>query len=201
MVAVISGTLLVVVSVDSLMGETEKKRFVELFRELIRTRNILISFTDFTFEDTNITEQDFEDFKSKYLDLYFERHNDTEKDSILDEVDFELELIRRDEINVDYILRLLAKMVDASDSEKRKISQQIDGFMRGEEKLRSKRGLIEKFINGWLPKIKNRDKVETEFEKFWSEEEGAALDRLGSEYGFDPEKLRRLISEYSYTNC
>lgn len=185
--------------IDALMGEADKKQFVELFREVMRTRNVLTSFTDFDYGDTSMTAQQFEDFKSKYLDLYFETKGDgAEKDSILNEVDFELELVRRDEINVDYILRLLAKYVDASDDERNKLRKQVDDLMSGDEKLRSKRELIEKFINGYLPKITDSEQVDGEFQKYWSDEERKAIEKFASEENLDVERLQKLISNYSY---
>ncbi|QHN42675.1 HsdR family type I site-specific deoxyribonuclease [Candidatus Mycosynbacter amalyticus] len=186
--------------VDMLVGEEAKRHFVELFREVMRTRNVLLSFADFGYDDTAMTAQQFEDYKSKYLDLYFETKGDNaEKDSILNEVDFELELVRRDEINVDYILRLLARYVDADDTEKAKLHKQIDDLMSGDEKLRSKRELIEKFISGWLPDITDSEQVDVEFQKYWSAEEKRAIEQLASEEGLDTERLEKLIADYSYS--
>ncbi len=186
--------------VDVLMGEEAKKQFVELFREVMRTRNVLLSFTDFDYADTSMTAQQFEDYKSKYLDLYFETKGDeTEKDSILNEVDFELELVRRDEINVDYILRLLAKYVGANDTEKMRLRKQVDDLMSSDEKLRSKRELIEKFINGWLPNISDSEQVDGEFQRYWNEEEKKAIEKFANEENLDIERLEKLIANYSYS--
>ena len=98
-------------SVDSLIDENEQLEFIKTFREIMRLRNVLIGFSDFNYNDLSMTEQQFEDYKSKYLDLYerIKHEQEAHKASILDEVDFELELIRVDEINVAYILRLLAR--------------------------------------------------------------------------------------------
>jgi type I restriction enzyme R subunit len=77
----------------------------------MRIKNILSAFSDFKWADLKMTEQQFEDYKSKYLDLYdkVKREHQKEKVSILEDVDFELELIHRDEINVAYIIQLLIK--------------------------------------------------------------------------------------------
>ncbi len=77
------------------------------------------SYTDFTWEDLGIDAQTFENYKSKYLDLYDKvKNNDgKQKTSILDDIDFELELIHRDLINVAYIIKLLAKLKQAEASE------------------------------------------------------------------------------------
>lgn len=102
-------------SVDSLPSEDEELEFIKAFRELMRLKNVLTSFADFQFSDLAMNEQSFEDYKSKYLDLHDKVKNDhsKEKVSILEDVDFELELIHRDEINVAYILRLLAKLAES----------------------------------------------------------------------------------------
>jgi type I restriction enzyme R subunit len=86
--------------------------FVRAFRELMRLRNILTSFSDFSWDDLPMNAQSFEDYRSKYLDLYEKVRSDHQKEkvSILEDVDFELELIHRDEVNVAYILKLLARL-------------------------------------------------------------------------------------------
>jgi len=104
------GTLLsiapTVVSVDELETEDDELAFIKAFRNLLRIHNILITFADFSFDDLAIIEQRYADYKSKYLDLYDKVRSDNQKErvSILDDVDFELELVHRDEINVTYIL-------------------------------------------------------------------------------------------------
>ncbi|MCK4707394.1 MAG: type I restriction endonuclease subunit R, partial [Gammaproteobacteria bacterium] len=87
------------VSIDELVDEEQELAFVQAFRELMRLRNILSTYVDFDFTDLKMDEQSFEDYKSKYLDLYDKVRSakSTEKVSILEDVDFELELIRRDE--------------------------------------------------------------------------------------------------------
>jgi len=94
-------------SVHELKDEEEELAFAKAFRELMRTLNVLKTFTEFTFDDISINEQTFEDYKTQYLDLRdkVKRENAKEKVSILNDIDFELELIHRDEINVAYILK------------------------------------------------------------------------------------------------
>jgi len=96
-------------SVDNLYTEEEQLAFVQQFRQILRLHNILSGFADFDMSDTSLDAQTFEDYKSKYLDIYDKIRTHTEKDkiSILDDVDFELELIQRDEITISYIISLL----------------------------------------------------------------------------------------------
>lgn len=189
--------------VDGLEGEEEQLQFVQNFRELMRLRNILISFVDFDFGDTNMDEQEFENFKSKYLDIYDKVRTDTAKEqvSILDDVDFEIELIKRDEVNVDYILRLLKQLVDIEDEgQKQTITKNIIDAVSGEAELRSKRELIEKFIEQNIPEISDSEAVEKEFNTFWSEEKMRAFEELCQEEGLMTDELQKLIDNYLYLN-
>jgi len=92
---------------------------------------------------------EYEDYKSKYLDKYEDiggnSENGTEKVSVLEDIDFELELIHKDEINVVYILKLLSQYKNASEEEKQKQRENINNIINGNASLRSKRELIEKF--------------------------------------------------------
>ncbi len=187
--------------VDILHGEEQELQFVTSFRELMRIRNVLLSFADFKFDDTNMTAQTFEDFKSKYLDIYDKVRSDHEKEkvSILEDVDFELELIRRDEINVDYIIRLLAQLVGASEEQKAKILGGIQNTLAGDAVLRSKRELIEKFIAKNIPDITDADDVAGEFDTFWSAERAKAFEAMCVEEGLMNDQLQKLINDYLFT--
>lgn len=101
-----------VASVDALPDENAELLFVTRFRELLRIKNILTSFSDFSAEDLALPEQSFEDYKSKYLDVHDKVKKQSEGNvaSVLEDVDFELSLIHRDEINVAYILNLLVSL-------------------------------------------------------------------------------------------
>ena len=188
-------------SVDALDSEAKQFAFVFSFRELLRIKNILGTFADFTFSDTHMTAQEFEDYKSKYLDIYdkVRRDNEAEKVSILDDVDFELELIHRDEINVDYILRLLARFVDANEEERQRIIKNIGDIIAGDLELRSKRELIEKFIKTTLPEIKDSTEIGDKFETFWQDEQMKEFEKIVKEEGLMTKKLQNIIDKYLYT--
>ncbi len=142
--------------------------------------NVLQSYTDFDWDDLPIDEQEFEDYKGKYLDLYEKVKRDTakEKTSILDDIDFELELIHRDRINVAYILKLLSKLKGANTTEAQAQKKAIIDLLGGDIKLRSKRELIEKFIDENLPHIVDEDTIEEEFEKYWQDQKVLVLGKL-----------------------
>ncbi len=189
-------------SVNDLESEKDEAQFVQAFRKLMRAMNVLQSYTDFDWEDLGIEEQEFEDYKSKYLDLYekVKRDNEKQKTSILDDIDFELELIHRDRINVAYIIKLLAelkgtKTASAADIQRKAI---ID-LLGGDIQLRSKRELIQKFIDENMPHIKDGDNIQDEFEKFWQDQKVLALGKLCEEEHLDKAQFKSLIDAYIYS--
>ena len=189
-------------SVNDLESEEDEAQFVQAFRKLMRAMNVLQSYTDFYWEDLGIEEQEFEDYKSKYLDLYekVKRDNEKQKTSILDDIDFELELIHRDRINVAYIIKLLAelkgtKTASAADIQRKAI---ID-LLGGDIQLRSKRELIQKFIDENMPHIKDGDNIQDEFEKFWQDQKVLALGKLCEEEHLDKAQFKSLIDAYIYS--
>jgi type I restriction enzyme R subunit len=188
-------------SVNDLPSEEEELAFIQAFRELIRLKNVLATFTEFQFDDLSMTEQSFEDYKSKYLDLYDKAkgHNQKEKVSILGDIDFELELIHRDEINVAYILKLLAKLKDATPEEQEKQKKALIEIVAGDAQLRSKRELIEKFIQENLPHISDSDDIPDEFENYWNEERKEAMNQLSKEENLDKKQLQEVIGKYIFT--
>lgn len=188
-------------SVNDLPSEEEELEFIKAFRELMRLKNVLATFTEFDFVDLSMDEQNFEDYKSKYLDLYDKAKsaNLKEKVSILQDVDFELELIHRDEINVTYILKLLAKLKDADVEEQDKQKKAILELLAGDAQMRSKRELIERFIQENLPHIEDSDNVPDEFASYWSIERMAAIENLSNEENLNSEKLQEVIGNYLFT--
>jgi len=189
-------------SVDNLPDEEAELAFATKFRELLRIKNILSSFSDYEDADLNIEAQTFEDYKSKYLDLYDKVKKDagTEKESILNDVDFELDLIHRDQINVAYILNLLVSLRKLAPDDVKKRQKEIIDLVAGEVQLRSKRKLIEDFIEENLPKLKASDNVIAEFEKYWSANQQQALTKLCSEENIKPQSLQNLIDNYTFAN-
>ncbi|MEA3498158.1 MAG: hypothetical protein U9R16_03765, partial [Campylobacterota bacterium] len=173
-----------------------KLAFVKAFRELIRTKNILDVFSDFKWADLLMKSQDFEDYKSKYLDM--KETNTKEKVSILNDVDFELELIRRDDINVSYILSLLADFKNSNDEDKKKQKENINNIINGNTSLRSKRELIEKFINENLTQMKDDKSIDEEFGKFWNIEKDIAYEVLCKDENLDCDEVRKVVDKYIY---
>lgn len=191
-----------VTSVDGLYSEEDKLEFILAFRALMRLHKKMSHYTEFTWDDLQIEEQLFADYTSKYLDLKDGLGTDPspEKTSILNDIDFELELIRRDTINVTYIIQLLVKFKSKhSAKDKESIEKEIANLLNTEVSLRSKRELIDKFIQESLPNIEDTDTIPEEFEKFWNIEQEKALQELVKTENLSEEKTERLIENYLFT--
>ncbi|MEO6849058.1 MAG: type I restriction endonuclease subunit R, partial [Mucilaginibacter sp.] len=184
--------------VNDLQSEDDELEFVKAFRNLMRLKNIMTSFADFTWDDLQMPEQEFEDFKSKYLDVYESTKVTKERVSILEDVDFELELIHRDEINVNYIIQLLIKLKSQNKGDIEKTKREIANLLSTETTLRSKRELIERFIEENLPLITDTDEVTSEFDRYWDKEQKLAFEKLISEEKLSKEKTEKLIEDYLF---
>ena len=187
-------------SVNELESEDDELKFIQAFRDLMRIKNILTSFSDFKWEDLIMSEQLFNDFQSKYLDLWQKAKPDHQKEkvSILEDVDFELELIHRDEINVAYIIQLLIKLKSQKNKDTTKAEQEIFNLLSTETTLRSKRELIERFIEENLPSIDDTDEITPAFERFWNEEQQKAFSILVKEENLSADKTEKLIEDYLF---
>ncbi len=183
-------------SVDDLVSEDDELEFVKAFREIIRLKNIITSFVDFTFEDITLEEQEFENYKSKYLDL--SDKSKKEKTSILNEVDFELELIHRDDITVAYILLLLAKLKGISLSDKERKQKEILDIVAGDSKLRSKRELIERFIEENLPLL-DETNIEEGYASFMIKEQHKAFNEFVEKEKLNADRLKKLTEDYLFS--
>src|SRR5690606_14267672 len=100
---------------------------------------------------------------------------------------------------VAYILKLITKLKQAKTSEAARQKKAIMNLLNSEVQLRSKRELIEKFIEENLPKISDADSIQEEFEQYWQDQKVLALVRLCDEEGLDKEQFKALIETYIYS--
>ena len=188
-------------SVDELLTEEDEMRFIQAFRELIRIMNVINCFVEFRFDDLAMNEQLFEDYRSRYLDLYDKARSNWQKEavSILDDIDFELELIHRDRINVSYIIALLQKLKSAKAEDQEKQRKEIDRLLETEIELRSKKELIERFISQYFPSVPDAGSMRSAFEEYWNQESERAILAISEEENLDSQGLRDVIDNFIYT--
>jgi len=170
-------------------GEQAEKEFIQLYGAILRLKNILTSFDDFA-GDEILSERDFQDYQSIYIDLYqeYRKGADSNKETINDDIVFEIELVKQIEVNIDYILMLVAKYQESSCKDKT-ILTNINKAISSSIELRSKKELIEQFIE----QVNVATKVDEDWQRFLQKRKEEEITQLIEEEKLKPEETRRLI--------
>ena len=135
-------------------------------------------------------ERVFQDYQSRYIDLYQEYRpkTDGDKENINDDIEFEIELIRQVEINIDYILMLVAQY-HASNCKDKEILGTIDRAIDSSIQLRSKKDLIQ----GFIETVNVNTDVERDWRAFVARQKEEDLDSIIAEERLKPEEAKRFI--------
>jgi type I restriction enzyme R subunit len=176
---------------EQIIGEETQKEFIRLFGAILRLRNILQAFDDFDGQEI-LTPRQVQDYQSVYLDLYqaFRGTQEADKEQIVDDLVFEIELIKQVEINVDYILMLVRKHQEAKgDGEDREVRAQIERAVDSSPTLRNKKDLIEAFVDS----LSVDADVDVEWRTFIEAKRKAELDRIIADEDLDPEATQAFI--------
>jgi type I restriction enzyme, R subunit len=175
----------------AITGENAQKAFIRLFGTILRLKNILTAFDDFAGNEI-LSQRDFQDYQSLYLNLYaeFRSASEAEKESINDDVVFEIELIKQVEINVDYILLLVEQYLKKKGTgEDKEIRATIERAVNSSPSLRNKKDLIEKFVDS----VSAKAKVDAQWEAFVAAKKVEELERIIAEENLHPEATRNFI--------
>ena len=172
-----------------IIGEQNKKEFIILFGNILKIKNILSAFDKFAGNEI-LSEREYQDYQSIYIDLYEEikKTKNTDKESINDDIIFEIELIKQVEINIDYILMKVAEYYKSNKKDKEiliDIKKAIDSSIE----LRSKKELIEGFID----RVNSSKNVTDDFKKFVREEKEKDLEKVIEEEKLKPEETKKFI--------
>ncbi|MCG9078140.1 type I restriction endonuclease subunit R [Laribacter hongkongensis] len=176
---------------QAITGEAAQKAFIKLFGSILRLKNILTAFDDFAGNEI-LTDRDFQDYQSLYLNLYaeFRSVNEAEKETINDDVVFEIELIKQVEINVDYILMLVERYIKAKGTGKDKeIRATIERAINSSPSLRNKKDLIEAFVDSVSPKAK----VDAEWQAFVVRKKAEELDQIIADEGLNADATKAFV--------
>lgn len=155
-------------------SEKGRKDFIALWGQVLKVKNILSAFDDF--ENREILPiRDFQDYQSIYLDLYneYRKREKVEKESITDDIVFELELVKQVDVNIDYIL-MLVERYHQDNVKNKELKGAIDKAIGSSFELRSKRELIEKFIES----VNAASSITEEWPKFIAAEKRRELAAL-----------------------
>ena len=173
-------------------SETEQRDFINLYNKILRLQNILKSFDDFKGNEL-LPERTFQDYQSTYLEIYqgLKKFDDADKESIVEDLVFEIELVKQVEINVDFILILIRGLQGASASENKEIKARISKTVLSSYSLRSKKDLIEKFVDS----INNYSDVEGDWRKFIAEQKQVELHEIIREENLNPRETEEFIDK------
>jgi type I restriction enzyme R subunit len=191
-------------SIDTMESEEDQKEFVIVFRELSRLLLILQTFIEFSFDKSKITldEQTYEDYKSKYHLIYDNvRRNEKTKVSILNDIDFQIELIETNKINVAYILNLVRSIEYSDEEQKEKDIQNIlkELARTDDPVLRRKVDLIKAFLEEVLPQLKSGNEVDEAYNNFEDISRMEEIKKFAEKTNIDENFLKEQISEYEFT--
>ena len=193
----------VVESVDFLEREEDIKAFIVAFRTVAKLLVSLRTFNEFDLDngDTDLNTQMFEDYKSKYYELYRRLANDKEKSSILNDITFSLELIQTDKINVSYILNLIRNVDLTNEEQKKKDIEDIESKLVNitDDELFLKADLIKNFLKSILPTLKEDDSIDEAFDNHMNIEREKEIEKFSKDNNINLESLKEIIDEYEYS--
>jgi len=175
----------------AIIGEAAQKAFIKLFGAILRLKNILTAFDDFAGNEI-LSEREFQDYQSLYLNLYaeFRSTSDAEKESINDDVVFEIELIKQVEINVDYILMLVERYLKVKGrGQDKEIRAAIERAINASPGLRNKKDLIEQFVDS----VTTKARVDAQWQAFVAARRADELERIIAEENLNAEETRDFI--------
>ena len=169
---------------QQIVGEQNQKDFIRLYGTILRRLNILTAFDEFAGNEI-LSERDFQDYRSRYLDLYeqFRKDQDAEKENINDDIVFEMELIKQVEINIDYILELV-RQYHEKHTEDQELRLGINKAIDASINLRNKKDLINQFIESLTPD----SSIDSDWKKFVGKKRKEDLDELIASENLDPEE-------------
>ena len=203
-VAKIRNIALVPSDLDLIQDENKQHEFVVLFRELTRYLLTMQTFIEFQFDrsDLDMTDQEYQDYKSKYLMLYRKYKMDKEVVSVLDDVDFCIELMESDRINVAYIMNLIrninfeSKKTRDLDIEHIKSELERSDNMYLHKKIDILRAFLDEVVSG-LNGDEDIDALYNEFENRKKHEEILAF---AKEEDLEVDMIEEFIAEYEFTS-
>lgn len=176
-------------------SETEKRDFVISFREFAKMLRRIETFSEFRYEDFKIDQQTIKVFESHYIDFRV-KAKEAEGVSILNDIDFQMEQVLTDKINVDYIFRLLAELDVKDKAEVKKLRDMVED--EGTDKLRKKRDLLLDFIDSVVPTLHRGSNVMDEYQQYVDEKTRAEIEKRASEFGVSLEMMLAIVSTHRF---
>jgi len=174
---------------EQIIGEENQKDFIKLYGAILRLRNILTTFDEFSGNEI-LSERDVQDYHSAYIDLYneFRRTTEDDKENINDDLVFEMELIKQVEINIDYILELVKKYHE-DHIKNRELLIDINKAIDSSIELRNKKDLINQFI----AYLDLQSVVDDDWHKYVEKRRIEELEEIIKQENLDPEETYKFV--------
>ena len=189
--------------IDLLQSEDDQKAFVILFRELSRYMLTLKTFVEFNIDHSGLdmTDQEFQDYKSKYLMLYRKVNGDKEVASVLNDVDFCIEIIESDKINVAYIMNLIRNIDFSSKQSRDKDIEHIKDELDRSDNLRlhKKIDILKAFLDEVVSGFNGSEDIDSEYNDFENRKQQEEIEVFANKENIDKTILSEYIAEYAFS--
>ncbi|MEI6728622.1 MAG: type I restriction endonuclease subunit R [bacterium] len=174
---------------EIILGEQDQKDFIKLYGGILRVKNILTAFDEFSGNEI-LTDRNVQDYHSKYIDLYkeFRKNSEVEKENVNDDLVFEMELIKQVEINIDFIIELI-KQYRQSHNKDKEILVDINKAIDSSLELRNKKDLINQFITN----LDVSSIVDQDWQTFVQEKKVEELNQIIAAENLDPDATYNFI--------
>ena len=190
-------------SIDVMQDENQQKRFVEIFRELTKYLQSLRTFIEFSLDKDKLdmTEQEYEDYKSKYRMLYAQMRQKRDVVSVLADVDFCIELMESDRINVAYIMNLIRNIHFDDKAKKnydiRHIKEELS--RTDNPRLLRKVEILQAFLDKVVIHLNSADEIDAAYNEFENKEKQREIEEFAGKEELNFNVLADIISEYEFS--
>ncbi len=190
-------------SLDTLQDENEQLKFVLLFRELTKYLNSLRTFIEFSIDSEALLmgDQEYQDYKSKYLMIYHQRQVHKEVVSVLNDVDFCIELMESNRINVAYIMNLIRNIHFDDPKQKNYDIKHIEEELARADNplLLRKVELLRMFLDEVVRGLNNADEIDAAYNDFENNQKNKEIQEFAEKEEVDAKMLSEVISEYEFS--
>ncbi len=181
-------------------SERDKAEYVNSFRKLMHVYNQIINYVDFNIENTKVDMKTYNELQGLYKDIYNSVKPSVTKESILNDIDFEIELLGRTKVDFDYLIELLRKYQNGDRDEKKKSKNRAIKLISTINE-KPKRELLLKFINSFMNDdidgLYDKDPI-VEYQEFINKEKDSELTIMSSKFKVGKEQLKEVIDDYAF---
>lgn len=187
------------------LGDEQLRKFVLAFRSVLQLHNKIRVYDDFDWQNLqdDFAKQEMEDFRGKYFEVYHHLNSDgtpKEKESILNDIDFELDLLEVDKIDVQYIVNLIKTIsLDSQanrDADRNKIKRLLKNADNPQLKLKAE--LLAEFLDEVVPNLNSSANVSNELNQFLDRKRRKSIDEFSDEVNLGKDTINEQFANYEF---